>query len=120
MAYELKMGNDGILRMRASGNVDVAEMESFRLEFEGFLATATEEQPLKILTDSSKQAKYSAAARKIFVELQRSPKVGRAAVVGAKRYTRVLTSFILRASGRDNVRFFDSEAEAVAWLKEGT
>lgn len=119
MAYEMHMRDDGILRMWFEGDIGVEEMETFRREFEGFLAGATEQEPLQVLTDSSRPAKYSSAARKIFVALQDSPQVGKAAVVGARRYTRVLASFVLRASGRDNVRFFDSEEEAVDWLAEG-
>lgn len=37
--------------------------------------------------------------------------------VGANRYTRVLARLVLKASGRDNIRFFGLEEEAVAWLK---
>jgi hypothetical protein len=44
--------------------------------------------------------------------------LGKAATIGVDRYTRVLIGFVLKATGRDNIRLFDTEEQALAWLRE--
>ena len=118
MAYKLEMDQEGILRLWFEGNISTEEMEAFRADFTAFLEQSTEEKPLLVLSYStSEAAKFSPGARKIFVQLNRDPRIGKAATLGVNRYTRVLAGFILKASGRDNVQFFDTEEEAVAWLR---
>jgi hypothetical protein len=60
----------------------------------------------------------SSAARRTIIETFNSSdaRIGKTAVVGASRYLRVLTSFILKAVGRDNIRLFATEEEALPWL----
>jgi hypothetical protein len=55
--------------------------------------------------------------RKTVLEIIRDFRLEKAAVVGASRYARVLASFIMKATGRNNIRFFVSEEEGLAWLK---
>jgi hypothetical protein len=56
--------------------------------------------------------------RKAFFDLNSDPRLGKSATVGVDRYTRVLLDFMLKATKRDNIRLFDTEEEALAWLKE--
>ncbi len=119
MGYRIKMRDDGILHTSFHGDVTTEEMEAFRREFLVYLNAATEEEPLLVISESPGLTKFSAGARRILVELQRSPRLGNSAVVGASRYSRVLTTFVLKATGRNNIRFFDTIEEAAAWLKEG-
>lgn len=118
MAYELDMGKDGILRLAFIGDPDEALMQAFLQDFTPLLEAATAEKPLLILADSNRSGRYPSAVRKIFADMNRDPRIGKAAVVGAGRYTRVMTGIILKATRRDNIHFFDTEAEARAWLKE--
>jgi hypothetical protein len=46
----------------------------------------------------------------------RDPRVGRSAMVGTSPYFRVLVGFILKATGRDDVRLFALLDEALDWL----
>jgi hypothetical protein len=117
MAHELQMGDDSILRMALIGNVSGEDMEALLKDIQPFFEAVTEAEPLCLLVDSSRSGKTSATARKAYVELNRDHRLKKSAVLGANRYSRVLGSFILKATGRDNVRFFDSEEEAIAWLK---
>ena len=117
MAHEVNIGDDGILRMAFIGGMDEEDTKAFREEFDPILKSATEAEPLRILVDGSRSGKYTSAARRIFVELQRSPLIGDVALVGASRYSRVLAGFVLKATGRDNVRLFESEEEALGWLR---
>jgi hypothetical protein len=118
MAHEISMGDDGVLRMDLIGDMDREGMEAYINDLAPFLEAATEAEPLLILTDSSRSGKLSSGARKLSVETNRDPRMGKTAVIGeSRRYFRVMASFILKATGRDNIRFFDSEEEALTWLK---
>jgi hypothetical protein len=118
MAHELSMGDDGILRLGFIGNINKEKAEAFIKEIIPFLEAATEAEPLLALADSSRTGKVSSAARKIFTEMYRDSRFKKVAVVEASRYARVLAGFLIKATGRaSTLRFFDSEEEAVAWLK---
>ena len=51
--------------------------------------------------------------------LEESLKAEQQHLVGASRYVRVLTGFVFKAVGRENIRLFASEEDALVWLKEG-
>ena len=120
MAYELYQDDDGILHLSFEGDMGETEAQAFLAAFEPFLDAATEQEPLLILAQRKTAGKYGPAVRKFFVRLNSYPQIGRVAVARVSRYGRVLVGFILKATGRDNVRFFDSEETALAWLKEET
>jgi hypothetical protein len=118
MLYDLHMDDDNILWIFPS---DIGkELEAALEEFaKSFLKTATETEPLHILMDSRDAGKPTARARKTFAKLGRDPRIGKCAVVGGiERYSRVMAGLINRAVGRNNIRFFQSEEKAIAWLKE--
>jgi hypothetical protein len=115
MAYTLKKGNDRILRLTYTDDVRVSQ-ERFLEDFMPFLEASTREQPLLMLTDACRAAKFSAQERALFAELGRDLRLGKNAVLGVGRYARLMANFINKAAGRDNIRFFDSEQEALVWL----
>ena len=117
MAHEFEIRDDGIVRLAPIGDQDKEDMEIFRKKMEPFLEATTEAEPMHLLVDSSRSGKTSSAGRKIYAKVNRDPRVGKTAVVRAKRYNRLVGSIILKATGRDNIRFFESEEEALAWLK---
>ena len=117
MAHELQMGDDGILRVSYIGDMDEEDVEAYIRDLAPFREAATEERPLVFLIDTSRLGKASSAARKTFAELAKEPRIGRSALIGARRYVRVMAGFLAKATGRENYRFFDSEKEALAWLK---
>jgi ABC-type transporter Mla MlaB component len=120
MPYKLSMGDDGILRMAFIGDIDEEDVLAYVEEYTPLSEAATEAGPLRILVDASQVGKVSSSARKALVEVYRAPGMGMltTAVVGANRYVRVLAGFIMKALGRKGLRFFDSEEEALAWLKK--
>jgi hypothetical protein len=122
MAHKLSMGDDGILRMKFSGDFGKEEAEAFLEDFMPFLEAATGTEPMHFIADVSQVGKTSAAARKVFSDLFREPdpRRGKMALVGASRYVRVVAGFLMRAAGETGWRFFDTEEEALAWLKEET
>jgi len=118
MGHEMEMGQDGILRVKFEGFFEREDVEAYFDEYYTYLASATPEEPLHALADLRGVTKMSSAARRTIIEAfnNSDARIGKTAVVGASRYLRVLTGFILKAVGRDNFRLFATEEEALPWL----
>jgi hypothetical protein len=119
MPYRLQMGDDGILRIDfAGGTLERDEVDDFLRDFRAYLDAVTPEVPLRALTIAPQLGtKLLSNTRKAFAEINHDPRLGKAATVSTDRYTHVLVGFILKATRRDNIRFFESEEEALAWLQ---
>jgi hypothetical protein len=111
------MGEDGFLRIKLSGDLDGSVIENFRQDYIPFLDASTDENPLNSMVDAHQIGKISSTARKFFTNLNHDPRYGLVALIGAPRAARVLGKFILKATNRDNINFFDNEEDAVIWLK---
>ncbi len=118
MAYELHMGDDGILRVRHIGDFSKEEVEAYLKEVMPFLEAA-QPKPLCVLVDHRQAGKIRSAARKALREVARKNKGGKVALLGASPYIRVLVSFMQKATGGESIRICDSEEEALVWLREG-
>lgn len=79
-----------------------------------------ETRPGKILllNDLSEARAASVGARKIFAQLAKNEKFLKNAFWGMKTLTRIMVSFVMKAAGTPNVKFFATEEEALKWLKE--
>lgn len=119
MPFKLEFRDDGILQAVFSGFLDTDDMEGYLQEYNQVLDGSAGTEKLHFLVNSDEVTKVSASARKAFVQMlrQTDPRIGFTAMVGGSRYVRVLTSFVLKAVGRDDIRSFESEEEALAWLK---
>jgi len=119
MLYDLRMDDDGILHIFPSdtGKELDASLQDFATSF---VEAATETEPLRIFIDGRGAGKPTARARKTFAKLGRNPRVGKCVVVGGMgRYNRMMVDLINKAIGRNSIRFFDSEDQAIIWLKSG-
>jgi hypothetical protein len=116
MAHQIQIESKGILRLTFIGDTDRQGAAKLLEEFQPFLEQVTAETPWLILWDDTRGGKASVDVRKVYAQLNRDPRIGKVAIFGAKRYGRVLGEFVLKLTGRDNIRFFGSEAEARGWL----
>lgn len=90
-----------------------------RISEEVLRVVAGRAKPMDWLIDLNKNTRITSRARKIFVELQKNPMIGKMAFVGASVFVRVTVNFITAASGASsNVRHFAKESEALTWLKK--
>ena len=117
MAQELDMIEDGIVRLAFIGDITDVEVDTFLKGFQTYLEAATLEQPLGLLVDASRDGKMAPSARRNFTELNKDPRLGHIGICNVSRFNRVVATFIMKATGRDNIRFFESQADALAWLK---
>jgi hypothetical protein len=74
-----------------------------------------------VLTDMSQVEKPTSGARKIHANNIKNDKGNykKLAFFGASVMNRVMANFIIKASGRgEKARYFETEIEAIEWLKE--
>lgn len=116
MAHKVEMGDDGILRMIFVGDVSEADKVVMK-EADLLMEAASGTEPFAVLSDVIRAGKLSSAARKNLAAMGSDPRMGKNTIVGASRYQRVMAGFVIKASGRDGIRFFDSDEKALTWLK---
>lgn len=107
---------ENILREKPSGNINETCAKNMVTEL--FKLANTKPGKVLVLTDMSEGGSASSAARKIFAEELKNEKFARHAFFGLTMFIRVLVSFIVHASGVNNVAYFKSEDKALKWLKE--
>ncbi|MFA4853027.1 MAG: STAS/SEC14 domain-containing protein [Bacteroidales bacterium] len=73
---------------------------------------------VNLFVDLSKAGKSSPEARKIWQKSSEYEKAGKTALVGLHPVARVLASFVMGVSRKQDMRFFKTKEEALAWLKE--
>jgi hypothetical protein len=121
MSHTLTKRADGYLLSKFVGDIDEAAIEAFKKAVEPYLAEATEATPLHFLADAAEEGTWEFGARREFTKYFDDKRLGHVAVINASRFTRVVSTFMVKATGRgDSVRFFEKEAEGVAWLNEST
>jgi hypothetical protein len=105
-------------RTAVGGETDVAVAEEIR---DKVYALAEEhEGTINWLIDLTQNTKIaSSQARKILSGISSYPRFGKLAFFGQNIFIRVALNFIMGAAGKKNTRQFATEAEALAWLKEG-
>jgi hypothetical protein len=116
MAHEFSVGEDGLVRLAMIGNITDDDVTALVNELQPHLDNATPEIPLRIIVYAGREERTEPAARKRFVELNKDPRIGMMAIVGGSRFNRVVATIILKATGRSIIHFYETEAEAVAWL----
>lgn len=95
------------------------EEDAFRFAEEMLKIMETTREKAKILFDTSEvEHGSSLRARKALLGLTRKAKFEKAAIYGLGTLIKVVATFIIRAAGKENVKFFSTEEEALKWLKE--
>lgn len=119
MSHHLEAGEDGILYSQFIGSVDQEDVKKFIEHITPYLENASANNPLEFIADAAEEGRWSLSARRDFTQLfDREERLGRVAIINANRFTRVVATFLMKATGRDGeVRFYQEQSEAVAWLK---
>ncbi len=117
MPFEIKMGSDGILRIIFTGDLDNTVLDTLRRELSPFVEASTPSKPLMNLMFFRKFGQLSPSIRHYLSELNQDQRLGKTAFIHPPRKARVLGKFMLNASGRNNIQYFDQEGEAITWLR---
>jgi hypothetical protein len=117
--YKVWVDDYGIIRGAIFGKHSKKDALDIIREMDGHLQK--EKGNGLILIDMTETGRPSSEARKIHAMNIKNgnTKFKRAAFFGATVMNRVLANFIIKASGRsDKVRYFDTQKEAIEWLKK--
>ncbi len=110
------LGEDNIVRITAVGEFDEATINMMYDAVLKFINMV--EEKVKIIIDLNKAGKISTGARKNAAKFADNEKIGKLAFLGLHPVARVIASFFMGISRKKDMRFFRTEAEALAWLKE--
>jgi hypothetical protein len=112
---KLYFGEDNILYITVLG--DVNDEISMKIKEVSDKFTAMVEGKLNLLVDLNKTGIPSADARKKGLEGFEGEKIGKIAFFGLHPVARVIASFIMGITKKEDIRFFKTREEALAWLK---
>lgn len=105
----------GVIRNKARGDFNEQEAQK---QADLFLTLINERSgKVLVLHDLTEGKIASSKARKIYAALMKEEKIKKQAFVGISSMTRVIVSFITNFSGVNNARYFNTEKEALEWLK---
>lgn len=118
MGNKIRKIEEGILYSTFTGDIGLDDVSEFVENVEPYMQTAA--TPLHFVVDAQHEGRWSLDARRQFTNMfDKEPRYGKVAIVNASRFTRVAATFMMKATGRDDtVRFFDTEADALTWLKQ--
>jgi len=117
VAFKLRMGDDTILRLSLSGVFDKFDAETLSRDLYPFLEASTEKDPIKIIIFPQQIEKITSKGRKFLTELHKNKRMGNSVFISPSRSTRVLVRFIIQATNKENIAFFDDEKSAEKWIK---
>lgn len=119
MAYTVERLKEGVLKVEFIDVISEEDAIGFAAGVQAHLRPEKGAKQLDVLIDtSSADSKLAPKTRRILTEYNKNPLIGNHAVVGINRALKVMATFIVKASGRNNIRFFDTEAEALDWLEK--
>jgi len=113
----LYLGEEGIIHITAVGKKDKKDVINLR---DAYIKMANMVRgKVNLLIDVSKVSKPSLEARRVVQnEIFQHEKTGKIALWGANPTVRVIASFIMGTTRKEDMRFFETKEEAFAWLKK--
>lgn len=118
MGYNLSKITENISRLNLQGDFDAEDAADYPTKLVPHLENAAARgQQLHIYVDTSEFGSLSVAGRRVFSDANKDERQGKIAATGVNRFLGMMARFIMVASGRDNIRFFEDETTALEWLK---
>ncbi|MBP6471053.1 MAG: STAS/SEC14 domain-containing protein [Chloroflexi bacterium] len=117
MAHLFEMQDNGILHITVSGDFNEDDLDDYLTQLRSYIDPLAEDDRLLSFLDASTVGHVSPQVRRAVGDFVKDPRFGNTAVYGTNRFVKVLIDFVLRASGRDHVRYFTNRDEALIWLE---
>ena len=112
----LYLGEDDILYETLVGKQDVETVIAITEIHDKFRSMV--EGNLNVLIDLNKTGQPTSQARKTGMERLEKEGYGKVALFGMHPVARVLASFIMGVTKKEDMRFFKTKEDALAWLKK--
>ncbi len=71
-----------------------------------------------VLIDLRQSTQFSSEARKIWTEFLQNEKIKKTALFGGNMFVKTLATIVIAATGKKDIRFFNTKEEALMWIKE--
>ena len=110
------LGEDNIIYVTVVGEVD--EKTATSLIEAGLKLANMVKGKVKTLVDLNKATGQASKARKLFEEALEYEKADKIAFFGMHPVARVIASFTMGISRKEDMRFFKTKEEALKWFKE--
>ena len=110
------LDEDDILHVSGSGDTEDKTAVKIKQATYEFLEIV--EGKMQIIIDMNNSGKPSAKVRKTYNEMGHNKKIGKVALHGIHPVAQVIASFFMKTATKQEIRFFKTEKEALAWLKE--
>lgn len=107
--------SDNIVRYTMCTPVDLDEAVRLSTVGKGYIDGG---QAQYVIIDLHQSTEFSSAARKVWVGFLQNDKIKKTALFGGNLFVKTLATFVIAATGKKDIRFFNSEEEANAWIKE--
>ncbi len=117
MAHTFELQANGLLYVRVSGSFAETELDDYLTQLRSYLEPLGADDRLCSLMDATELESVSPEVRRAVTDFVRDPRFGKTAVLGTSRFVKVLIDFLMRASGRNHMRYFTDKAQAIAWLE---
>ena len=115
--HRLYLGEDNISYITPFGGY-IDEKRATEVSQASLRLMNTVQGKVNCLIDLNKAGQQSSGARKIWKEWSENEKTGKVALFGLHPVARVIASFVMGVTRKRDIRFFKTEKEALAWLKE--
>jgi len=119
MAHSFQMQANGTLYVKVSGSFSEEDLAGYLAELNSYLEPLRMDERLLSFMDATELEHVSPSVRRAVNDFVKDPRFGKTAVLGNNRFIKVLIDFVMRASGRDHMRYFTDRAEALSWLENG-
>jgi len=120
MGYKVQQISENIISLDLIGDFSAEDATNHVLEMDPILERLSASgNQVHFLVSTAELGKISLEGRRSFGERNGDPRLGSTAVVGVNRFLKIVAQFVMVASGKQNIRFFDAadEVSALNWLK---
>ena len=116
--YKIYSFEDNILLFGFIGTINQESVEQFSTALAPYLDQVSENNsPIDFLVDTRLDEGMNFYARRWFTKLNADKRIRNIAVIGETHLIRMVIAFILKATKRDNIRFFSTIEEGKTWLQ---
>lgn len=118
MAFTLQQDDAGILQVKINDEFTEEDLKAYMAQIDDILADLPEGETLLSFIDTTDLGKVNPNLRRSVGDFLNNPKFGNTAVLGNSRIIKVMIDFVLKASGRQHMKYFTDQDEAYDWLNE--
>lgn len=118
MAFTLQLDETGILQVKIDGEFTEEDLNAYMAQIDSILEDVPDNETIQSFIDTTDLGKVNPNLRRSVGDFLDNPKFGSTAVLGNSRVIKVMIDFVLKASGRQHMKYFTERDEAYDWLKQ--